>query len=256
MTDALPPCPVHHAPSAAWICTLCRRPLCQDCHPVAWQQAVYCPPCVQRQERRVALRRRMAEARRIVLIASAIAAIGGGLWTGAHALIRLADTHAQAAWQQRYAQARQEAPPFSAHDLEGHPIALAQLRGQVVLLDFWASWCGPCRAAMPELRRLHERFASQGLVLLGISLDEDPSSMRTLLTNDKIMWPQIHGSAAHDIANRYGVSGLPTTVLIDRDGRLFVSGHWPIRRIAQATAFLLGQPSAAADTDSATAARR
>jgi thiol-disulfide isomerase/thioredoxin len=184
-----------------------------------------------------------ASLRRRAGTASAILVIGGLTWTAATVIARHTDAQAQAAWRARYTRERPEAPLFSTPDLDGLQIELAQLRGRVVLLDFWASWCGPCRAALPELRRLGERFAPQGLVLLGINLDEDRAAMRAAMAEHGIGWPQIGGDPAREISTRYGVSGIPTTVLIDRDGRLFMSGHWSGRRLAQAAAFLLSQPS-------------
>ena len=212
-----------------------------------------------RQQRRIdmaqTVRRRVTAARRAAAAASAIFVLGGVAWTATTAVTRHADAQAQTAWQARYARVRPVAPPLSATDADGRPIDLAQWRGRVVLLDFWASWCGPCRAALPELRRLHERFASQGVALLGVNLDEHPEAMRAVLASERIAWPQIHGTRAHDIAARYGVSGIPTTVLIDRDGRLFLSGSWPGRRLTQAIAFLLSRAPTAPAADSTTARR-
>ena len=263
MAETASPCSSHPNQPAAWTCALCQRPLCLDCQPIAWQQAIYCPSCMREQERRrdtaqaAQIRRRQhASIARMVGTTAALLAAGAAVWLIAPVIARRADAQAQAAWRERYARKRPAAPPISVPDVDGRPITLSQFHGRVVLLDFWASWCGPCRAALPELRRLHERFAPKGLVLLGINLDEEQAAMRAVLTAEKITWPQIQGASAHDLSARYGVSGIPTTVLIDRDGRLFVSGHWPGRRLAQATEFLLSQAVTEPAADSTTATRR
>ena len=169
-------------------------------------------------------------------------ALVGAIWATSLAVGRRVEERAQASLRRRSAEAHPEAPAFAAHDLEGRPVELAQWRGRVVLLDFWASWCGPCRAAMPELRRLYERLSPEGLVLVGVNLDDDPQALRSAIAQYGIGWPQIAGDEAHAIAERYGVAGIPAMMLIDQQGRLFSSGYWPVRRIAQAAAFLLRSP--------------
>lgn len=111
------------------------------------------------------------------------------------------------------------APEWSLEDFDGKEHALAELRGRVILLDFWATWCGPCRAAMPTMQALHEEFFDKGLTVVGISLyeqeDADPKG-----TFEKLGLTYLglhHGEAAGEA---YGVSGIPHLVLIDRAGRV------------------------------------
>ena len=251
MPDVASSCPSHPGQPLAWTCALCQRRLCRDCGPIAWRQAIYCPSCMREQERRSDAasaaqmhQRRRASVRRMIGMMSAALVIGAGAWMATTKIARYADAQAMVEWRHRYAHARPEAPAFSAPDLDGHPIELAQLRGRVVLLDFWASWCGPCRASLPELRRLHERFSSRGLVVLGINLDHDEAAARAAIRQDRLTWPQLWGAHVSDIAASYGASGIPTFVLIDQQGRVFVTAHWPTRRLAQAISFLLEHSSA------------
>ena len=251
MPDVVSSCPSHPGQPLAWTCALCQRRLCRDCGPIAWRQAIYCPPCMREQECRSddaraaqTQQRRRASLRRLIGMMSAALAIGAGAWMATMRIVRYADAQAMIAWRHRYEQARPAAPEFSAQDLDGHSIKLAQFRGRVVLLDCWASWCAPCRASLPDLRRLHDRFSSRGLVMLGINLDDDEAAARAAIRHDRLTWSQLWGTSVSDIATSYGASGIPTFVLIDQQGRVFASVHWPTRRLAQAISFLLEHSSA------------
>jgi thiol-disulfide isomerase/thioredoxin len=94
---------------------------------------------------------------------------------------------------------------------------IAQYRGKVVLLDFWASWCGPCRRALPSLKRLQAVYGSEDLVVISVSEDDDEATWRTFVANNRMTWPQ-RFDADGSIQNQYGVDALPTYVLIGRDG--------------------------------------
>ncbi len=111
------------------------------------------------------------------------------------------------------------APDFSLRSLSGEPIALAGLRGRPVLLNFWASWCGPCRFELPALRRFAE--ARPDVAVLGVAHDE-PGDLRATAAEAGTPYPillDFDGS----ISERYGVKTLPTTVAIDADGRVIWS---------------------------------
>jgi thiol-disulfide isomerase/thioredoxin len=109
------------------------------------------------------------------------------------------------------------APALSAQLVMGPgPADLTALRGRVVLLDFWASWCGPCRAVMPGLNRLHQRYAAQGLSVLGVT-DEEPEITR--LVGAQLSLGYTLATDAHAAA-RFGVTGLPTLVVLDRRGQV------------------------------------
>ena len=108
-------------------------------------------------------------------------------------------------------------------DLDGKTWTAAELEGRVVLLDFWATWCAPCLAELPNLRQLAERHPSDDLILLGIALDTiDRTRLRSFLRRHDITWPQVHEprGVEGEIARRFGVEAVPSTFLVDRAGRL------------------------------------
>jgi thiol-disulfide isomerase/thioredoxin/outer membrane lipoprotein-sorting protein len=110
------------------------------------------------------------------------------------------------------------APDFVLRDLDSREVRLSELRGKVVLLDFWATWCGPCRAAFPMIELLHRSFKEKGLVVYGID-DEPPQIAREFLKKYGYLAPSLV-DANRDAATKYNVGGIPTTVLIDREGRV------------------------------------
>ena len=123
------------------------------------------------------------------------------------------------------------APPAAASiwrseewtDIEGNTWTAEQLEGQVVLLDFWATWCTPCLAELPNLRQLQAEYGGEGLLIVGIALDAiDRRGLRSFLLRHDIDWPQVHRSdgVASELAQRFGVEAVPVTLLIDRQGRI------------------------------------
>ena len=109
-------------------------------------------------------------------------------------------------------------PEFTGQTLEGKTVSLAALRGKVVLLNFWASWCLECRPEMPLFERLHRDFASRGLTVLGINVREGAGAIQRYAKELGLTFPLVLDPKG-EINVAYGVIGLPTTFLIGRDGR-------------------------------------
>lgn len=103
---------------------------------------------------------------------------------------------------------------------------LSYLRGKVVLIDFWASWCGPCRRDNPEVVRIYNRFNNKGFEILGVSLDRDRDAWIKAIAKDGLIWNQISDLKywQSDAAKTYGVKSIPHTVLVDRDGSIIARG--------------------------------
>ena len=112
------------------------------------------------------------------------------------------------------------APDFEAATLDGKPFRLSALRGKVVLLDFWATWCAPCVAELPNVKKAHDTFAKQGLVVVGVSFDQSASKARDYVADKQLAWPQVWAEKADKgpIAELYGVSAIPAVFLIGPDG--------------------------------------
>ena len=109
-------------------------------------------------------------------------------------------------------------PEFNGRTADGRTVSLASLQGNVVLLNFWATWCLECRPEMPMFERLHREFSAQGLAVVGINAREGTATIREYAKELGLTFPLILDSAGK-INSAYGVIGLPTTFLIGRDGR-------------------------------------
>jgi thiol-disulfide isomerase/thioredoxin len=123
----------------------------------------------------------------------------------------------------RRARVGEPAPPFEVETIDGKPLRLSDFSGKYVLLEFWASWCGPCRGAIPELKELHERFAADGrLRILGLSVDEDRDAARKLVAKEGMPWLQgyLGKWSESEVCKAYGVPWLPHTVLVGPDGKV------------------------------------
>ena len=110
------------------------------------------------------------------------------------------------------------APAFSGRALDARALSLADLRGHVVVLNFWATWCLDCRSEMPVLERLHRRFVSQGLVVVGVNVREEREVVRRYAAELALGFPLVLDSNGA-INTTFGVIGLPTTFVVGRDGR-------------------------------------
>jgi peroxiredoxin/outer membrane lipoprotein-sorting protein len=112
-----------------------------------------------------------------------------------------------------------KAEDFTLDDLDGKPVRLSSLRGKVVLLDFWATWCGPCRIEMPSIQKLHREFKTRGLVVLGINYGEEPARVRPFLLKNGYEF-RILLDRMQSVGQRYQVSGIPALFIIDKSGTI------------------------------------
>ena len=112
-----------------------------------------------------------------------------------------------------------KAPNFTLKSNSGKNIKLSELRGQVVLLNFWASWCGPCRQEMPLLEKLQQRYSALGFTVLGVNVEEDSSKAKTLLKDIPVSFPILFDTQ-NTVSEQYKVSAMPSTVMIDRNGNM------------------------------------
>jgi peroxiredoxin len=113
-------------------------------------------------------------------------------------------------------------PDFDEKDLAGHRLSIANYKGQVVLLDFWATWCGPCVAELPNVVKTYENYHSSGFEIIGISLDEDQTKLTTFVKGKNVTWPQFFDGLGwgNKLAVKYGIESIPATFLLDGNGKI------------------------------------
>jgi thiol-disulfide isomerase/thioredoxin len=109
--------------------------------------------------------------------------------------------------------------------LNGQPFDQKTLAGKVVLVDFWATWCGPCVAEIPNVLEEYEKYHDKGFEVVGISLDQDRQALEKFVADQKVPWPILFEESEgdgwqHPLATYYGISGIPTVILIGRDGNV------------------------------------
>ena len=124
------------------------------------------------------------------------------------------------------------ASELSLPDRDGNVLKLSDLKGKVVLIDFWASWCGPCRKNNPHLVKLYQKYHEKGLEIYGVSLDNDHRSWQAAVQQDQINWIQVIDDKGWEASSAlaYGVDMIPSSFLIDRDGviRKINAEGWPL----------------------------
>ena len=111
------------------------------------------------------------------------------------------------------------APDFTLHTMNGPNMRLREQRGRVVMVNFWASWCGPCRQEMPQLNRLYEKYHAAGFVLLGVNVDDDQGKASEVAGKLGVTFPVLLDTDK-TVSRLYELSTMPSTVIIDRDGKV------------------------------------
>ena len=154
---------------------------------------------------------------RVILIVVGLAVVAGFL---AYSLFRAPPDGGLAVGQ--------PAPDFTAQTLDGQTLRLADLRGKVVVLDFWGTWCPPCVKAVPDLRDLQKKHGKDAFALIGISSDTDEQILRDFVAKNQMEWTQ-YWDRDRKVQQIYGIRAWPTYIVIDREGviRLRTTGNNP-----------------------------
>jgi thiol-disulfide isomerase/thioredoxin len=117
-------------------------------------------------------------------------------------------------------------PDFNEKDLDGQPLSLARFKGKVVLVDFWATWCGPCIAELPHVLSTYRKHHDEGFEIVGISLDSDREKLNAFIKERGMTWPQYFDGQGWQtkLAQEYGVNSIPATFLLDAEGKVIAKG--------------------------------
>lgn len=188
--------------------------------------------------------------RRLEILSGAFVAIvlvAGLYWLGIHSM---APAHRVRA----ATMAHPMAPDFTLTDINGAKLSLSDYKGKVVLLDFWASWCGPCRIEIPWFVQMQEKYRDQGFAVLGVAMQDTPDSVGSFYQQFHLNYPVAMGTA--QLAALYGgIYGLPTSFVIGRDGRIYAqhSGTTGAMIFQKEIEQLLAEKSQDEDTDFAPA---
>lgn len=111
------------------------------------------------------------------------------------------------------------APDFTLRSSTGKSLKLSEYRGRVVMINFWATWCSPCRQELPHLERLYGQYRKAGFMLLGVSIDDHPKAAQAMARQLGVRFPVLFDSAKQ-VSKRYDVDAMPSTLIVDRDGRV------------------------------------
>jgi thiol-disulfide isomerase/thioredoxin len=113
-------------------------------------------------------------------------------------------------------------PDFAEKDLEGKPLSVANFKGKILLIDFWATWCGPCVHELPNVLETYEKYHEKGFEIIGISLDKEEAKLTSFLKEKKMTWPQFFDGKGwqNKLAGKYGINSIPATYLLDGEGTI------------------------------------
>ncbi len=143
-----------------------------------------------------------------------------------------------------YAAQGTAAPDFTLSDINGRKVTLSEFRGKVVLLNFWATWCGPCRAEMPALNNLYLDLKGKGLVVLAVSVDPSDKPVRSFVSEKKLGFPVLLDKEKEVYFDSYAVVGLPAAFLIDKKGmvveKIMGEQEWDSAQMKEKIIKLLG----------------
>ncbi len=150
-----------------------------------------------------------------MLVIVSLVTIGLGVWMWQ-------EDRAKVAVQSRpMAENARPAPDFVLHTPDGGQVRLSELRGRVVLLNFWATWCSPCKAEMPDLDALHREYGQpRNFTVLGVDVEEGQTEVETFLSQIRVSFPLVLDADGTVTSDRYYVRGMPTSMIVDREGNI------------------------------------
>lgn len=149
-----------------------------------------------------------------VLLAGLVSVFGAAAWT----LLQTDDSPPTSG----------HAPDFTVTTFDGEEITLSKLRGNIVVLNFWGSWCGPCREEAPDLQAIYERYADQGVIVLGLTYMDDPVDSIAMIDELNLTYPNAQDYNMVIAQDKYHIQGAPDSFIIDRDGKIHHFQYGPI----------------------------